>query len=82
MKSKLETFTRERDKALLSLDEYKIRAMFFKFNEREMPANKEVFWAAVHKAITGNLNLPINFRNKSKVYLTDRGLQSLDDGDL
>ena len=66
----------------MSLDEERIRAMFRKWNEREMPADPEVFWGAVHKAITGALNLPIELRRKSKTWLTEHGLRSLDDGDL
>lgn len=40
-------------------------------------------WADVqHKARTGALDLPIDERRISKEWLENRGLQSLDDGDL
>jgi hypothetical protein len=77
----LEAFKVERNRALLSLDEETIRAYCWKYNGSEMPQG-EVFWGAVHKAITGNTELPIEFRRKSKAWLTERGLHSLDDGDL
>lgn len=80
-KAQIEEFNRERNEALLSLDEAKIRAMVLKWNETEMP-NGEAFWGAVHKAITGVRTLPIEFRRKSKVWLDERGYKSFDDGDL
>ena len=78
----LENFKRERNEALLSLDAESIRAMVRKWNKKEMPADPKVFWGSVHKAITGNLGLPRDFRLKSKAWLTEHKLQSLDDGDL
>jgi len=72
-------FNRECNEALLSMDEQRIRAMFRKWNESEMPSDPKVFWGAVHKAITGALKLPIEFRRKSKAWLAERGLSSLDD---
>lgn len=78
----IKRFTAQRDEAFLSLDEQKIRNFCIKWNGHDMPTNMEVFWRAVHKAITGNMNLPIEFRKKSKKYLIDRGLMSFDDGDL
>lgn len=80
--SELENFKRERNEALLSLDANRIRAMVRKWNGTEMPADPKVFWGAVHKAITGILGLPLDFRLKSKAWLTAHKLQSLDDGDL
>lgn len=78
----LTEFNRERDEAFLSMDEQRIRAMFRKWNETEMPSHPVLFWGAVHKAVTGSINLPIEFRRKSKAWLTEHGLRSLDDGDL
>lgn len=77
-----EEFIAERNEALLSLDEEKIRAMVLKWNGEKMPDNKQVFWAAVHKAITAASGLPIEFRRKSKEYLISIGSMSEDDGDL
>ncbi len=53
----LEEFKKARDAAMLSLDEEQIRAMVRKFNNKELPAEKALFWAGVHKAITGNTAL-------------------------
>jgi hypothetical protein len=39
----------------------------------------EITW---HKSITAALALPKAYRQKSKEWLTVRGYQSLDDGDL
>lgn len=78
----LAAFKRERNEALLSLDEQKLRAFHRKWNETELPDNMTVFWDAIHKAITGCLDLPIEFRRKSKVWLDEHGFKSFDDGDL
>jgi hypothetical protein len=78
----LESFKRERNEALLSRDAIRIRAMVRKWNKIEMPADPKTFWGAVHKAITGNLGLPRDFRLKSKAWLTEHKLTSFDDGDL
>lgn len=82
----LSEFKAERDEALLSLDEAKIRAFCAKWNPDRMTiamqTDREVFWGAIHKAITGHTGLPLEFRKKSKLYLNSKGLQSWDDGDL
>lgn len=78
-------FIQERNAALLSLDEAKIRAYMEKYSGPDYPLNKatpEVFWRAVHKAITGCPSLPWEFRMKSKAWLDERGSKSMDDGDL
>lgn len=75
---------KERDAALLSLDKERILAFYRKYNG-EVPAtlqNDSMFWISTHKAITADLNLPIEFRRKSKAWLAERGYRSLDDGDL
>ena len=46
----LQRFCKERDAALLSLDEKKIRAFAGK-HAIKMPENETVFWAGVHKAV-------------------------------
>ena len=78
----IEQFKSERNEALLSLDEARIRAMFQKFNGTNLPTNQLVFWTSVHKAITGCKDLPIEFRRSSKQWLKSRGFQSNDDGEL
>jgi hypothetical protein len=82
IKGEIAAFNKERDEALLSMDEQKIRAMVRKFNGIEMSQHNLVFWGAVHKAITGERSLPLEFRRKSKVWLDKNGLKSFDDGEL
>lgn len=78
---KLEMFKLERNEALLSLDEGKIRAFHLNWNGKTIPQGK-VFWGSIHKAITGCLDLPLEFRKQSKKWLNENNLKSLDDGDL
>lgn len=78
----IEQFVKERNEAIASMDENKIRAMFKKWNESDMPKDPEVFWGAVHKCITGIASLPAEFRHKSKLWLKQNGWSGLDDGDL
>lgn len=80
--NEIEQYVKERDEALMSLDNGKIKAFFAKFNGSGEPPRDDVFWVAVHKAITGASTLPIEFRRKSKVWLEERGFKSFDDGDL
>lgn len=76
-----EQFIKDRDKALLSLEKNKILAYCAKYGV-SMPSNDASFWIGVHKAITGNVGLPLEFRKKSKQWLSKRGYKSLDDGEL
>ena len=78
----IKQFVKERDEAFLSLNEDKIRAMCLKWNDQKMTDDPTMFWAAIHKAITGAKTLPIEFRRKSKQWLDGLGLKSWDDGDL
>jgi hypothetical protein len=75
-------FNRERDEALTSLDEHRIRAFFRKWNGKELPDEPLVFWGAIHKAITGATSILFETRLKSYEWLASRGFQSWDDGDL
>jgi hypothetical protein len=81
MKFDLDQFLKDRNEALMSLDEIKIRAYLRKYGE-EPPANPTVFWMGVHKAITACTDLPREFRQKSAAWLEIRGSRSMDDGDL
>jgi hypothetical protein len=82
MTDEIKKFVSERNAALQSLDEPTIRAFFRKWNGRELPDDPNVFWGAIHKAITGATDLPIELRRKSKAWLDAHGLRSFDDGDL
>ena len=82
MSTEIEEFKADRNAALLSLNEKTIRDFHRKWNRTSLPSNPEVFWGSVHKAITGNTDLPLDFRRSSKRWLDERQLKSLDDGDL
>jgi hypothetical protein len=75
------SFRTERNKALLSGDETTIRIFAWKYN-LNVPTNREAFWRGIHKAITGCLDLPEDYRLKSKQWLDERGSKAWDDGDL
>ena len=75
-----EQFKHDRNKALLSLNHNEIIIYMQKYN---IPIPRpEVFWLAVHKSITANTELPIEFRKASKHYLVERNSESMDDGDI
>lgn len=74
-------YNKDRNEALLSLDEQKIRAFMEKWNV-QTTEHPETFWCGVHKAITAINALPLEQRLKSKLWLDQRGWKSLDDGDL
>ena len=74
-------FIKDRDDALQSLDEKKIKAYLRKYHVTP-PSNPVVFWMGVHKAITAATSLPIEFRRKSAMWLAIRGSKSMDDGEL
>lgn len=78
----IEDFKLARNAALLSMDEQTIRTFFREYNGKDLPTNQLTFWGSVHKAVTGCTDLPIEFRRKSKKWLTENGLKSHDDGDL
>lgn len=71
-----------RDEALLSLDEKRIRGYYRKYNGVEAPTDPNVFWRAIHKARTANLNLPMEARSVSKRWLIEHNSAPLDDGDV
>lgn len=81
--AQIDAFKKDRDAALLSLDYETIQSFYFKYNGYRLSYdNPDVFWGSIHKAITGLTSLPLEFRQKSKDWLTANGLRSHDDGDL
>lgn len=82
IQEEIAAYNKATNEAWLSMDEEKIREVNRQFNGSELPKDPEIFWGAIHKAITGRTSLPIEFRRKSKAWLDARGLHSLDDGDL
>lgn len=75
-------FFKDRHEALLSMDKEKILAYALKYKLRNLPADDEMFWIAIHKARTALEDLPMPERSKSKRWLLERGYYSLDDGDV
>jgi hypothetical protein len=76
-----EQFLTDRREALLSLDKEKISNYMLKYGTQP-PKDEDIFWMSVHKARTALKELPLDARQKSKDWLTERGYRSFDDGDL
>lgn len=51
MEIDMKEFVKERDEALLSLDETKIRAFLSKYGMAYVPINELAWWAGIHKSI-------------------------------
>lgn len=83
-KAAFDQFAAERNDALLSLDKEKILAYGQKWgvNFSKVPGDEEGFWASVHKARTAIPALPMAARVLSKRWLSERGMASMDDGDV
>lgn len=82
MSDEIERYIRDRNVALLSMDEQTIRTFMSTYSGNPGPADSETFWRGIHKARTGCLDLPIEERRKSKAWLDARNSSSFDDGDL
>jgi hypothetical protein len=82
----VEQFKADRREALMSLNKEQILAYLGKYDENSCTslttAKDTLFWKAVHKAITGAKDLPMEFRRKSKAWLAEHRSASMDDGDL
>ena len=68
----LQRFCKDRDAALLSLNERKIR-QFAKKYAIHIPENKTVFWAGVHKAILCLNNATEKQKRNSIIWLIEHG---------
>lgn len=77
----MEEFLQERKQAFLSMDKTIIEAYMRKYGV-PIPDDENTFWVAVHMARTGGADLPLRERLISKRWLSERGYQSLDDGEL
>ena len=85
--SELKRMVKLRDEALLSLDRDQILRYYKRYSSREEYAwmanvESDVFWGAVHKARSANINLPIEARLESKRWLEAKGWQSWNEGEL
>jgi hypothetical protein len=74
-----DTFIKERNEALLSLDKQKITAYMLKY-EVPFSQDERVFWASVHKARTAITSFPPDEIQKSRDWLAERGLSHMGDG--
>jgi len=74
-------FNEKRNKLLLAHDLEGLRK-FLKERKMPYPRDNATMRVTMHKSITAVQSLPKEFRQKSKDWLTNRGLTSLDDGDL
>lgn len=72
-----ETFIKDRDEALLSLDPAKIRAYAAKY-DTPSPDDDAVIIAGAHKAITALTNIPEETREISRQWLRERGMSTFD----
>ena len=69
-----DTYIKDRDEALLSLDEKKIRAFCKKYNV-PLSDNPVVFWAGIYKSILAMKNSPVEIRRKAENWLDSHGFQ-------
>lgn len=68
----LKRFTKDRNKALLSLDKAKILAFMRKYQIPE-PSSNIVFWAGVHKGIVNMKAATEEQRQRSYAWLIEHG---------
>lgn len=70
----LESFVKERNDALFSLDRKKIEAYLVKYGESEaVVAPDMLFWASVYKAICGIKEAPKDVKKEAIIWLSDNG---------
>ena len=74
MRTDFTDFIRERDSALRSLDEEKIKAYMAKWCAR-YPENTQVFWASVHKARLGITSFTEEEKEISRKWLREHGFK-------
>ena len=72
MKGNKNTFVQDRDRALFSLNESRIRAFYRKYNISASD-NPLVFWASIYKAVLGITGCPENVRKQAEGWLDAHG---------
>lgn len=70
----LEAFVKDRDAALFSFDEERIRAYMRKYGV-PIPNNLIVFWGGVCKAICGIVNAPEQAKEKARAWLKEHNMK-------
>jgi hypothetical protein len=74
MTNEFRRFVQERDEALKSLDEAKIKAYMLKWLGR-YPSSPRVFWASVHKARLGLNTMTAQEKAASRDWLSSHGFR-------
>lgn len=83
VEAEIKAFVKERDEMLLACDVDRMLEFHAKHNpDGPNFSSRDVAEAALHKARTAVRNFPIGERMKAKRWLADRGMTSLDDGDV
>ena len=77
----LQQYLEQRNQVLLKGDLEGLRK-FLVAKKLPCPRSKSMLEVTLHKSITAAMALPKEYRQRSKNWLTQRGLKSLDDGDL
>ncbi|MEE0264276.1 MAG: hypothetical protein UD936_01485 [Acutalibacteraceae bacterium] len=71
-KKAIDEFIKERNEALFSLDEEKIRAYSKKYGVK-LPKSEKAFWGGVYKAIYNITNAPADLKEFAKNWLLING---------
>lgn len=81
LKLAIKKYNELRNAMLLKGDIVEMQAFMLEHGVR-LPSCDEAAWVTLHKTITAVQSLPLDYRKKSKAWLTERGYHSLDDGEL
>ncbi len=81
IEAQMAQFVAERNAAILTMDKEVISQYMLKWGIQP-PVDDDVFWASVHMARSGAKDLPMHERLLSRRWLTERGLRSMDEGEV
>ena len=76
MKIDMKEFVKERDEALLTLDETKIRAFLSKYGMACEPINELAWWAGIHESILCIRSATPEQVERSKKWLVEHGFRA------
>ncbi len=71
----IKDFVKERNEALFSLDEEKIKTFIKKYGLR-VSENPKIFWASVYKAVYNITTTPPEIKEKAKKWLDENGMST------
>lgn len=77
----IKAYNAERNAMLLKGSIIELQGFMMKHGQ-PLPRDDAQAWVVLHKTITSVPSLPLDYRKKSKAWLTERGFHSLDDGEL